>query len=235
MARVKKAQPYKDILPETALAAAIEVFEKQGFVRSGMGYYTTCPDTEKEIEILDNKTTVIKMITSGYTPSDVILEEARQTISRFNGKLMLKKMTNTLNSFEEGLVKSLSEPLTNYHIAIIASIPHSAIVDRKREALEDRMATLRHFSEFYGTKGQRYDLKVEVVDVKFIQSSNVYMITTLADNRDIVKFWWRDQPDISDIIDGKTISIRGTVNKHEINRYNNAKETHFNRVKINIV
>ena len=58
------------------------------------------------------------------------------------------------------------------------------------------------------------------------------MITTVQNSKNIVKFWWRDQPDISDIIDGKTIRVRGTVNKHEKSKYTNAQETMLNRVKI---
>ena len=85
---------------------------------------------------------------------------------------------------------------------------------------------------YFGTRGKRYDINVKVLDVKFIQTSDVYMITTVYAEKDIVKFWWRDQPDISDIINGKTIKIRGTVNKHELSKYTNAKETMVNRVKI---
>ena len=58
------------------------------------------------------------------------------------------------------------------------------------------------------------------------------MITTVQNSKNIIKFWWRDQPDISDIIDGKVIHVRGTVNKHEKSKYSNAHETMINRVKI---
>jgi len=97
------------------------------------------------------------------------------------------------------------------------------------------MLQLKHISQFVGKKGARYDIEVDVIDVKFIQSSDVYMITAVSDNRDIVKFWWREQPDLTDIIEGKTISIRGTVNKQEISKYSQAKETLFNRVKLTLV
>ena len=70
------------------------------------------------------------------------------------------------------------------------------------------------------------------MDVKFIQTSNIYMITTVYAKKDLIKFWWRDQPDISSIINGKNIKIRATVNKHELSKYTNAKETMVNRVKI---
>ena len=91
---------------------------------------------------------------------------------------------------------------------------------------------MRFDSEYFGEVKQRYDIEVEVMDVKFIQSSAVYMITTVYNKKDIIKFWWRDQPDLTDIIDGRVINIRGTVNRHEVGKYTQAKETMLNRVKI---
>jgi len=81
-------------------------------------------------------------------------------------------------------------------------------------------------------KGTRYDIDVDVLDVKYIQSSDVFMITTVYNKENIIKFWWREQPDISDIINEKTISIRGTVKAHELSKFSGAKETLINRVKI---
>ena len=57
------------------------------------------------------------------------------------------------------------------------------------------------------------------------------MITGVYAGKDFIKFWWRDSTDVSDIITGKTVGIRGTVNKHE-NSYTGAKETMLNPVKI---
>ena len=102
----------------------------------------------------------------------------------------------------------------------------------KRESVNDKMAQLKHSSNYFGNKGTRYNISINILDVKFIQTSSVYMITGIYAGKDIIKFWWRDQPDLSDIITGKTISIRGTVNKHENSKYTNAKETMLNRVKI---
>jgi hypothetical protein len=161
------------------------------------------------------------------------VEEANNLINSINGKLMLKKMTNTLNNFESNVVKALSEADVNkFSISIIASLPHSVSIDKKREVIADRMSGLKHSSQYFGEKGKRFDIDVEVLDVKFIQTSNVYMISTCYAEKDIVKFWWRDQPDISDIIANKTIKIRATVNKHELSKYTGAKETMVNRVKI---
>jgi hypothetical protein len=146
---------------------------------------------------------------------------------------MIKKMTNNLNSFEANVVKSLSEANVNkFTVSIIASLPHSVNIDKKREEVEDKLSSLKHSSQYFGDRGKRYDLSVEVMDVKFIQTSNIYMITTVYAKKDLIKFWWRDQPDISSIINGRNIKIRATVNKHELSKYTNAKETMVNRVKI---
>ena len=223
-----------DITPVEALALAIETFNQQGFIRSGEGFKQTDYDTGEVVqETKDNKTIVIEKITAGFKPSEELITEAKAIIDKFNGRYMLKKLTSTLSNFEQGVAQAFdTKELTNFNVAVLASIPHMNEVDKKRKAVEDKIEELRFESEFFGDKGQRYDLQLEVIDVKYIQSSSVYMITTVQNSKNIVKFWWRDQPDISDIIDGKVIHIRGTVNKHEKSKYTNAHETMINRVKI---
>ena len=223
-----------DITPVEALALAIETYSQQGFIRSGEGYKSVDLDTGKVMEeTKDNKSIVIEKITAGMKPSEENITEAQAMIDKFNGRYMLKKLTSSLSNFESGVAQAFdTDQLTNFNVAVIASIPHMNEVDKKRKAVEDKIEELRFESEYFGDKGQRYDLEVEVIDVKYIQSSYVYMITTVQGKKNIIKFWWRDQPDISDIIDGKVIHVRGTVNKHEKSKYTNAQETMLNRVKI---
>jgi hypothetical protein len=223
-----------DITPVEALALAIETYNQQGFIRSGEGYKSVDLDTGKVMEeTKDNKSIVIEKITAGMKPSEENITEAQAMIDKFNGRYMLKKLTSSLSNFESGVAQAFdTDQLTNFNVAVIASIPHMNEVDKKRKAVEDKIEELRFESEYFGDKGQRYDLEVEVIDVKYIQSSSVYMITTVQGKKNIIKFWWRDQPDISDIIDGKVIHVRGTVNKHEKSKYTNAQETMLNRVKI---
>lgn len=223
-----------DIKPVECLALAIEVYNAQGFIRSGEGYKKVDYETGDVIEEAhDNKSVLIDKIKAGHKPSDKLITEATQIIDKFEGRYMLKKLTSSLSNFEQGVSDAFaSNELTNFNVAVIASIPHMNEVDKKRKVVEDKIESLRFDSEFFGNKGTRYDLELEVIDVKYIQSSSVFMITTVHNSKDIIKFWWRDQPDISDIIDGKRIHVRGTVNKHEKSKYSNAKETMLNRVKI---
>jgi hypothetical protein len=228
-----KQNVFKNVTTLDVMCASIEVYKSQGFIKSGHGY-TDNKDPENPINIDDNKTMINSLLLSKNLKfSEQTVEEANNLINSINGKLMLKKMTNTLNNFETNVVKALSEADVNkFSISIIASLPHSVGVDKKREEVADRMSSLKHSSQYFGTKGKRFDIDVQVLDVKFIQTSNVYMISSCYAEKDIVKFWWRDQPDISDIIANKTIKIRATVNKHELSKYTGAKETMVNRVKI---
>lgn len=228
-----KQNVFKNVTTLDVMCASIEVYKSQGFIKSGHGY-TDNKDPENPINIDDNKTMINSLLSSKNLKfSEQTVEEASNLINSINGKLMLKKMTNTLNNFETNVVKALSEADVNkFSISIIASLPHSVGIDKKREEVADRMSSLKHSSQYFGTKGKRFDINVQVLDVKFIQTSNVYMISSCYAEKDIVKFWWRDQPDISDIIANKTIKIRATVNKHELSKYTGAKETMVNRVKI---
>jgi hypothetical protein len=228
-----KQNVFKNVTTLDVMCASIEVYKSQGFIKSGHGY-TDNKDPENPINIDDNKTMINSLLSSKNLKfSEQTVEEASNLINSINGKLMLKKMTNTLNNFETNVVKALSEADVNkFSISIIASLPHSVGIDKKREEVADRMSSLKHSSQYFGTKGKRFDIDVQVLDVKFIQTSNVYMISSCYAEKDIVKFWWRDQPDISDIISNKIIKIRATVNKHELSKYTGAKETMVNRVKI---
>jgi hypothetical protein len=229
--------------PAEILAISFEVFDAQGFVKSGYGYKEPTNTVDEDgnqiyTDIKDNKTVIIQTVKNfkgKYIPNQKYVDQATAEIERINGKLMMKKLGGGLTNFESGLVRATSDDVNNFHVSILASVPNSLKIDQKREALNDTMSQLKHISQYVGKKGARYDIEVDVIDVKFIQSSDVYMITCVSDNRDIVKFWWREQPDLTDIIEGKTITIRGTVNKQELSKYSNAKETLFNRVKLTLV
>jgi len=223
--------PYSTVTD--VMCAAIAVHNKQGFIRSGQGYIDN-ENPDEPIETFDNKTVIMaEYLDERVKFTQEQHDEANALIDSINGKLMIKKMTNNLNNFEQNVAKVLIDADVNkFAVSIIASLPHSVNIDKKREVVEDKMSALKHSSQYFGEKKKRYDISVEVLDVKYIQTSDIYMITTIYAKKDIIKFWWRDQPDISDIISDRTIKIRGTVNKHELSKYSNAKETMLNRVKI---
>lgn len=214
------------------LALSIMVYETFGFVRSNQGYYKQMEDGSN-IKINDSKTELLNLIENGIKPTEDQIKQSEQIIDKFNQKYMVKKLSGSLNSFEQSVSNAFStDSLSTFDIAILASIPNMNEVDKKRQEVEEEIERVRFDSQYIGNVRERHEIKVKVIDCKYIQNSGVYMITTLHENSNIVKFWWRDQPDVSDIIEGKEIMIRGTVNRHEKGRFTNAQETMINRVKI---
>lgn len=232
MAKKQKHSFLENFTPQQALAHAIEIYREQGFIRSGDSYHKYDDQGNSIGFVNDNKSIVIQRFEDQTLPSSESLEEASVIIDKFNGKFMLKKLTSALTSFEKSVSEAFVNPLSTFTVAVIASIPHMNVVDVKRQQVADKIEELKFTSEFFGKEKQRYDIEVEVLDVKYIQSSSVFMITTVFNDKDIIKFWWRDQPDLTDIIDGRRIKIRGTVNKHEVGKYTGAHETMLNRVKV---
>ena len=229
----KKSKIISDYTPQEVLALGVQTYNSQGFVRSGDGYIKVHPETgEQFITVKDNKSLILDLIDGNNRPSQEDMQEAKVIMDKFNGKFMLKKLQGSLSRFETSVSDAFTTDLTNFTVAVIASIPHMNVIDKVRQNITDKIEELRFKSEYFGEIRTRYDISVEIIDVKFIQTSGVYMITSVHNNTDIIKFWWRDQPDISDIINGKTITIRGTVLKHEDSKYSKAKETMLNRVKI---
>lgn len=228
---IKNIENYKAV---DVLALAIEVYNFQGFIRSGEGYTQVNQETgEVTGKKEDNKTLVLGRINDNIMPQAESLQKAQTIMDKFNGRFMLKKLQGGISNFEKSVSDAFSGTnITNFHVSVISSIPHMNEVDKKRQTVRDKIEAVRFDSDFFGTQRQRYDLHVEVIDVKFVQTTGVYMITSIHNNKDIIKFWWRDQPDLSDLLDGKTVHIRGTVNKHEDSKYSNAKETMLNRVKV---
>ena len=110
------------ITPANALALAIEVYNSQGFIRSGEGYKSVDLDTGKVLkECKDNKTILIDKINAGHVPNDDLVAEASAIIDKFNGRYMLKKLTSSLTNFEQGVASAFdAKELSNFNIAVIA-------------------------------------------------------------------------------------------------------------------
>ena len=229
----KKSKIISGYNPQEVLALGVQTYNTQGFIRSGDGYIKVDPTTgEDSVEVKDNKSLILDMIADNIRPSQEDMQEAQVIMDKFSGKFMLKKLQGSLTRFETSVSEAFTNDLTNFTVAVIASIPHMNVIDKVRQTITDKIEELRFKSDYFGEVRTRYDLSVEIIDVMFIQTSGVYMITSVYNDTDIIKFWWRDQPDISDIINGKTVTIRGTVLKHEHSKYSKAKETMLNRVKI---
>ena len=218
-----------------AMAASIAVDRKQGFIKSGYGYY----DYDNCVNVLDNKTlvnNVLNLYPEAGTKVDVLESdrtEAEELIAYFSDVIVEKKMLGTISGFEDTVGKIINGDVVDaYGIAILASLPNSLRVQQKRDSMEDFYANHRGISEYVGKTGDRVGMTVDVVDVKYISKYNIHLVTSTDSNDNIISFFWNKDPDIANLIEGKQVNIVGTIRKQEVSKFSGCNETVVNRVKI---
>ena len=54
------------------------------------------------------------------------------------------------------------------------------------------------------------------------------MVTCVDENENIVKFFYSKEPDISGLLEGKSIVLTGKVKQHDISKFSQCKETVIN-------
>ena len=214
------------------LAIAIAVDRQQGFIKSGHGYY----NHDAEQYVSDNKTVVMSVLLEQEHNVDVIdadQTQARELLNYFSDVIVEKKILGEANGFEDTVGKILSnDTVDSYGVAILASLPNSLRVQKKRDLLDDFYTEHRPKSEYIGKIKDRIGLNIEIVDVKYISKYNIHLVTSVTKDENIVRFFWNKDPDIADIIEGKTVSIVGTIREQEVSKFSHCKETVLNRVKI---
>jgi len=216
------------------LELAIEVDKKQGFIKSGYGYY----DREAEQQVYDNKTAILNMLLAVEdTPmmeiSENTVEQADKIVDEFKQELIAKKLSGTINDFETNVLQSISnETVEKFGVAVLASLPNSFRVLEKRQGLDNFFDEHRKTSEFVGKIGERLRFPAHIKDVKFIAKYNIHLVTCLTNENNIVKFFFNREPDIQTLIEGKDVTLTGKVKTHDVSKFSNCKETVFNYVKI---
>jgi len=214
------------------LELAIEVDKRQGFIKSGFGYF----DQESQTRVNDNKTCILNMM-QGVDPMIEIGEDTRtqadRVIDEFQQELIAKKMMGTINDFEQSVLNAVGNETTDgFGVAVIASLPNSFRVLRKRQGLDDFFDEHRTTSEFVGKIGERVRFPAHIQDVKFIAKYSIHLVTCLNHQGNIVKFFFNREPDIAGILEGKDVILTGKVKTHDVSKFSNCKETVLNYVKI---
>ena len=214
------------------LELAIEVDKAQGFIKSGYGYF----DREADKRVDDNKTTILNMLEGTADLMEISEESKAQAddiVDSFKQELIAKKLSSTINDFEQNVLQSLgNDTVEKFGVAVLASLPNSFRVLQKRQGLDDFFDTHRKSSEFVGKIGERLRFPCFIKDVKFIAKYNIHLVTCLTKENNIVKFFFNREPDIQGIIEGKDVILTGKVKTHDISKFSNCKETVFNYVKI---
>lgn len=217
---------------DQALQLSVYVDDQQGFIKSGFGFY----DSDRGEETKDNKTAIFQYMNGIVDMPEITDQQKERAVEireYFKGTLVAKKLMGTLNSFEDGVTKSIGNNETNsFGVSVIASLPNSLRISKKRDDLDNWFDDLRDKSEFIGKRGERLRFGVYVRDVKFIAKYGIHLVTCVDKDDNIVKFFFSKEPDIAGLLEGRNVILTGKVKQHDISKFSQCKETVINYVRV---
>jgi tetrahydromethanopterin S-methyltransferase subunit F len=227
---MKKSETVYNV--DQALQLSVYVDDQQGFIKSGFGFY----DSDRGEETKDNKTAIFQYMNGTVDMPEITdqqKERAAEIREYFKGTLVAKKLMGTLNSFEDGVIKSIGNNETNsFGVSVIASLPNSLRISKKRDDLDNWFDDLRDKSEFIGKRGERLRFGVYVRDVKFIAKYGIHLVTCVDKDDNIVKFFFSKEPDIAGLLEGRNVILTGKVKQHDVSKFSQCKETVINYVRV---
>lgn len=227
---MKKSETVYNV--DQALQLSVYVDDQQGFIKSGFGFY----DSDRGEETKDNKTAIFQYMNGTVDIPEITdqqKERAAEIREYFKGTLVAKKLMGTLNSFEDGVSKSIGNNETNsFGVSVIASLPNSLRISKKRDDLDNWFDELRDKSEFIGKRGERLRFGVYVRDVKFIAKYGIHLVTCVDKDENIVKFFFSKEPDIAGLLEGRNVILTGKVKQHDVSKFSQCKETVINYVRV---
>ena len=227
---MKKSETVYNV--DQALQLSVYVDNQQGFIKSGFGFY----DSDRGEETKDNKTAIFQYMNGTVDMPEITDQQKERAVEireYFKGTLVAKKLMGTLNSFEDGVIKSIGNNETNsFGVIVIASLPNSLRISKKRDDLDNWFDDLRDKSEFIGKRGERLRFGVYVRDVKFIAKYGIHLVTCVDKDENIVKFFFSKEPDIAGLLEGRNVILTGKVKQHDVSKFSQCKETVINYVRV---
>ena len=157
-----------------------------------------------------------------------------------------KAMGETLAKHFSGLLfKTLSGPIANgfmatianiiamenvgkYEIACMACLVQTYRKDLEREVKQEKKQTFAATSVFIGTEASKHELDIEIIDTFYSKNYNIF-INTATDGVNIFKFSTAHGATIFPL--NEKIRVKGSVKRHEVDKYTGVKETWLTRVK----
>ena len=216
-----------DIIEVMTLAIAVD--EHQGFIKSGYGYH----DYDKKSNVFDNKTAIARILQQSPEAPEITItqthrDQALELKDYFDSIIVMKKLTGNVNGFEDTVGQLLNHTeVDNYGVSVIASLPNSLRIQKQRDEMEEFYDEKRHTSEYVGNVGKRFKFSLLIQDIKFIAKYNIHLVTGVEGDVNLVKFFWSKDPDISDILVGKTMDVTGFVKEQSISKFSKCKERYI--------
>ncbi len=161
-------------------------------------------------------------------PTQLLVEdvEAGEQVRDFLRKdLTFRALKSKLTEFDASTSKCLAVTdrfytvSHRYEMAVIASLPNSVKRTQERQTAEQRIQFAR--GGLLGNVGNKVTAKVEVISSFYKKEFNIFFITAITDQDQVVSFGFKEKFDI-----GTSVTIQGKVKAHRDNL------TQLNYVKV---
>lgn len=171
----------------------------------------------------DNK--FIDTLTLEVTEADK--QEVKDIHDHYEGKLF-SAMGGQLDSYTENIWKVLDkEEVSALEVGLIASTPSAYERDIAKEGVEDKITSVC-VDEYIGSKGDKIEGSVEIVNAIFSKNYNAFIYTGIYEGKFLVNFWNNEEL----AKQGDTIKIKARIKRlAESKFYNKVWETQLNYVK----
>ena len=207
----------------TALSYAVAAYRLNNnlYVKSA-DYYTGMK--VNEFEVRPNRTIMQELVANPeFVPDDSDIAAATEMREHFKGYFLAQLMNGGKDDFSKKILELITQDAIAYRdTGLLCYLPTKFAVDVKRDTLAERLRNAD--SNYVGTLGQKIELDIEVLDVKFYALYNSYMMKALS-GENIITFYSKDK------FEGKNLKVRARVKSHSKDKYGNLA-TQLNYVKL---
>ena len=220
--QMKKIVPTYDT--KIALAVANNVYVKHGYVRTTEATFGERQSNKQRV------TEALAKENPKYTKKDMAMAE--EIIDHYQG-LLLFKLGDKQSDFQESVLSCIAQDTVQYKmLGVLASLPHTYKCTIEREKRQEHEKKMAKESSFVGEAKKRNIFDIVVEMVKPLPHKGLNIITFLDNNKNIIKYFTPNDPGEDGIVVGANLQISAYVKDHQINKYNDGKETIVNRIKV---
>jgi len=149
--------------------------------------------------------------------------------AHFSG-LLFKTLAGPISNGFIGNIANIvgMELVGKYEIACMSCLVQTYRKDLEREVKQEKKQAFVATSTFIGSEASKHELDVEILDTFYSKNYNIF-INTATDGVNIFKFSTAHGATIFPL--NEKIRVKGSVKRHDIDRFTGVKETWLTRVK----
>lgn len=159
------------------------------------------------------------------------VELADAMVEYFKG-LLFKQLAGTLSEFNEKVLKLINtDSIPVVDLGLVSALPKAYFSSIQWDKQAEYERELAETSDYSGTLHKRCEFKLSVISKRFIPKHDSHVVTSKDEQGNIVKFFVGGYNDLTCEV-GDVMEVTAYVKSHEVSKFNGAKETTINRIKV---